>query len=128
MKKHMILGIAVAAFIIILSLMLYFSIPHKKPIPVSELLKNSESYKGQFVLVQGSPVLLSSVLTKYGKYSFYAIKDATGKISISKDINEFDLDHSIGVVGTLGDVCVHAVANETTGKWACDRKELGIVT
>ena len=134
--KKIIKWILLASVLAILIIFLYFSIPHNKPVPISYVLKNSELYKKSTFMVEGAPVLIYTISTPYGKISFFALKDATGQIPVSGDTQGLQLiagnpelaKTKIAFVGTLGDVCVHGVYNETSGKWHCDKKELGIVT
>jgi len=124
----MIRGLVVLLVLLLFTGFIYYSTPHVKPVPLSYILKNTDEYKDKAVMVEGTPVLLSSVITKYGKFSFFAIKDETGQIPISRDVYETYIGSKLSVVGEVGDVCVHGIANETSGTWACDRKQTGIVT
>ena len=128
MNKNKII-IWVIALIVVLAFVgfLYYSIPHQKQVPIADILKNYDKYKDKTVMVEGTPVILSTIITRYGKFSFFAIKDNTGQIPVSRDIYESYINNKIGVVGEVGEVCVHGIANETSGTWACDRKEIGIV-
>ena len=114
---------------------LYYSVPHEKATPVSEALKNPNYYREHALMIEGVPVLLSSVKTPHGFFNYYALKDSSGQIPVSGDTEGFELDVSnpqtavkIGVVGLLGDVCVNGHYNETSAKMVCDKKEIGIIS
>ncbi|MBS3159132.1 hypothetical protein J4206_07650 [Candidatus Woesearchaeota archaeon] len=128
MKKNIISWVIAAVVLSAFIGFFYYSIPHVKPVPASHILKNPDDYRNKAVMVEGTPVIRSSVSTKYGKYAFFAIKDETGQIPVSRDVYETYVGSELGIVGEVGDVCVHGTANETSGKWACDKKETGIVT
>lgn len=126
-NKIAIWTIAVIILIVLMGI-IYYSIPHLRPVPINDILKNNDRYKGNDVMVEGEPVLLSSVTTRYGKYSFFAIKDATGQIPVSRDISESYMGTKISIVGTVGYTCTLGIANETSGTWICDKMAIGIVT
>lgn len=127
--KKLIIWAIIAVFLVVIGYIGYFSIPHFNPIPIAYILKNPDSYKGKPIAIEGNPVLLSSLDTKWGKTSFYALEDSTGKIPVSMNTVGWELiNEKIGVVGELGDVCVHGVYNATSDSWVCDKKELGIIS
>ena len=115
---------------------LYYSIPHEKPRPISDILKNPSAYSGKTIMIQGNPLILYSFNTPYGIVNYYAIKDSTGQIPLGGDTGGFELipaDKKLAtttftLVGDIKDVCVHGYYNTTSGKSVCDKKELGLVT
>ena len=116
--------------------LLYYSIPHEKPRPISDVLNNPSLYKGKTIMIQGNPLILYSFNTPYGIVNYYAIKDSTGQLPIGGDTGGLELipadkklaATSFTLVGDVEDVCVHGYYNATSGKAVCDKKELGLVT
>ncbi|MEK6891919.1 MAG: hypothetical protein AABX25_01915 [Nanoarchaeota archaeon] len=115
---------------------LYYSIPHEKPRPISDILKNPSAYSGKTIMIQGNPLILYSFNTPYGLVNYYALKDSTGQLPIGGDTGGLELipaDKKLATttftfVGEVEDVCVHGYYNTTSGKPVCDKKELGLVT
>ena len=115
---------------------LYYSLPHEKPRPISDILNNPSLYKGKTIMIQGNPLILYSFNTPYGIVNYYALKDSTGQLPIGGDTGGLELiptdkklaETTFTLVGDVEDVCVHGYYNATSGKAVCDKKELGLVT
>src|SRR3989338_1024191 len=94
--------------------LLYYSIPHEKPRPISDVLNNPSLYKGKTIMIQGNPLILYSFNTPYGIVNYYAIKDSTGQLPIGGDTGGLELipadkklaATSFTLVGDVEDVCV----------------------
>ena len=133
MKKYVPFVISAVVLAAVLAFM-YFSIPHAKPTPISEVLKNPDLYRAKTFMIEGKPLIRYSLDTPYGSVYYYSLKDSTGQIPIHGDTQGLEAliksNHpdNVGFVGTLGDICVHGFYNATSDKVICDRKELGMST
>jgi hypothetical protein len=92
-------------------------------------LLSSQANENIKVYVEGFPVLVTSASSRWGSFPFYVLKDDTGEIPVQGHTIGWNLipDEKIGIVGTVSEVCIEAVYNETDSKLECVRKDKGIV-
>lgn len=127
-------AIVIAAFAAFAAL-LYYSVPHEKPMLISYVLKNADYYKSNHFMIKGKPILIYTVSTPNGFVGYYALKDSSGQLPVEGNTQGFELivghpeeaNTMISSTGMLGNACVHGYYNSTSMKVICDKREMGVV-